>query len=164
MRNLASVSKFDAIINIFTSFGYFDSENDNILMLRKISRALKRNGRFLIELNNTLRTLTRMGKEGKVNKKTGLLTTIRKNKLSNGIVVTTKDEFDSRTMRWSMSTHWKERGKMNGYKTDLRMFSLPELKHLMEENGLRVEKVWGGLDGSPFGLESPRMVLLARKS
>lgn len=165
MRGLSFVNKFDAIINMFTSFGYFDDEADNMLVLRKISRALKPNGKFLIDLNNTMRTLAVMSQRGKADKKTGLLKTApRKDKLSNGLIVATKDEFDPATMRWSMTRTWKEKGKLKSYRTNVRMFSLPELKNMMEQNGLPVEKVWGDFQGSPFGFESRRLVVLARKA
>lgn len=165
MRDLSSVNKFDAIINMFTSFGYFDDEADNAFVLRKISHALKPKGKFLIELNNAMRTLAFMLQSGKVDKKTGLLKTApRRDKLSNGLIVATKDEFDPATMKWSMMRTWKEGGKPKSYRTNVRMFSLPELKNMMEQNGLRVEKVWGDLQGSPFGFESSRLVVLARKA
>jgi len=164
MRNLSFVNKFDAIINMFTSFGYFDDEGDNKLVLRKISRVLKPNGKFLIEINNSMRTLARISQEGKTDKKTGFLTNVKKDKLSNGLIVTTKDEFDSATMRWSMTRTWKEKGKLKSYKTNVRMFSPPELNNMMQRNGLRIEKVWGDLQGSPFGFDARRLIVLARKS
>ncbi|QQG42574.1 MAG: class I SAM-dependent methyltransferase [Candidatus Giovannonibacteria bacterium] len=164
MRNLSFVNKFDAIINIFTSFGYFDDESDNELVLRKISRALKPNGKFLIEINNAMGKLARMSQEGKTDKKTGFLTNVKKDKLSNSLIVTTKDEFNPATMRWSMTRTWKEKGRLKIYKTNVRMFSPPELNNMMKRNDLRIEKTWGDLQGSPFGFAARRLVVLARKS
>ena len=163
MRNLSFVNKFDAITNMFTSFGYFDDESDNELVLRKISRALKPKGKFLIDINNGMRTLARMSQKGKTDK-AGLLRAAHKEKLSNGLIVTTKDEFDSATMRWSMTRTWKEKGKPKSYRTNVRMFSPPELKNMMERNGLHIEKVWGDFEGAPFGFDARRLVVLARKS
>jgi SAM-dependent methyltransferase len=164
MRNLSFINKFDIIINMFTSFGYFDDESDNELVLRKISRALKPNGKFLIEINNCMRILARMSQEGKVDKKTGFLTNVKKDKLSNGLIVTTKDEFDLATMRWSMTRTWKENGKVKSYKTNVRIFSPPELGNMMKRNGLHIEKFWGDLQGSPLGFDTRRLVVLARKA
>jgi len=164
MRNLSFVNKFDAVINMFTSFGYFDNESDNELVLRKISRALKPNGKFLIEINNSVGKLARALREGKVDRKTGFLIIVKKDKLSNGLIVTTKDELNPATMRWSMTRTWKENGKVRSYKTSVRIFSLPELGNMMKRNGLRVEKIWGDIQGSPLGFDSRRLVVLARKS
>lgn len=164
MRDLSFVNKFDAITNMFTSFGYFDDESDNELVLQKISRALKPNGKFLIDINNGIRTLARMSQEGKTDRKTGFLTNVRKDKLSNGLIVTTRDEFDPATMRWSMTRTWEEKGKPKSYRTNVRMFSPPELNNMMKRNGLRIEKVWGDFQGSPFDFNARRLVILARKS
>jgi len=161
MRKMSFINKFDAIVNMFTSFGYFDNDEDNSVVLRKVSRALKPKGKFLIDLNNTTRTLARLSQKGKINDKTGVLTNTSKDKLSSGLAVTTKHEFDPATMRWSMTRTWKERGKVKNYRTNVRMFSVPELEHLFRENDLEIEKVWGDFEGSPFGFDSPRMVVLA---
>jgi len=163
MRNLSFVNKFDFVINMFTSFGYFDDESDNELVLRKISRALKPNGKFLIELNNFVSKLASALREGKIDKKNGSFIIVKKAKLSNGLIVTTRDKFNPATMRWSLTRTWKENGKVKKYKTNVRMFSPAEICSMMKRNGLRVEKIWGDLQGSPFGIDSHRLVVLARK-
>lgn len=163
MRRLSHVNKFDAVINMFTSFGYFDDENDNIKVLNKIARALKPGGKFLIDLNNAVRTIINMVEEGKKVKKTRFLTINKKDKLSNGLVVITKNEWNPATMRWSMARSWKEKGKFKSYKTNIRLFVFPELKHLLEENGLMVKNVWGDFNGSFFNFNSRRLIILAIK-
>ncbi len=164
MRKFSFVNKFNAVISMFTSFGYFDDDNDNILVLKKISRALKPKGIFFLDINNPICALSRMLEKGKINKKTGLMTNIYKIKLSNGIKITEKDEFNPKTMRRSMMVKWKENGRNRSYKTNVRMFTFPELKHLMETNGLIIEKSWGNFNGASYGFNTPRLIILARKS
>ena len=48
MREIAFEAEFDAAFNWFSSFGYF-SDRDNLACARRILRALKPGGRFLIE-------------------------------------------------------------------------------------------------------------------
>lgn len=163
MRNLSFVNRFDVILSMFTSFGYFENDDDNIRVLQKINHALKVGGVFLLDVNNTARVLVHMAQTGKIDKKNGFLTMINTNKLSNGFVVERKDEFNPETMRWSMTRTWKENGKLRSYKTNVRMFFLPELKYLLEKNGLHVEKVWGDFQGASLDLETRRMIILARK-
>ena len=45
--------KFDAIFNLFTSFGYFEKEEDNLRTLKSIKRGLKPNGVGVIDFLNT---------------------------------------------------------------------------------------------------------------
>ncbi|WP_340202765.1 class I SAM-dependent methyltransferase [Ascidiimonas sp. W6] len=44
--------KFDAILNLFTSFGYFDKDEDNLHTIRAIKQALKPNGVGVIDFLN----------------------------------------------------------------------------------------------------------------
>jgi SAM-dependent methyltransferase len=54
MRELAFESEFDAVVNWFTSFGYFDPvTNDRVLA--SFARALRPGGRLLLELHNPAR-------------------------------------------------------------------------------------------------------------
>lgn len=164
MRRIAFRNRFDAVINIFTSFGYFEDENDHALVLRNISRALKPEGKFLMDLSNALGWLLILNNKGSIDNKSGFLTMLTKERLSNGLSVKTKHEFNPETMRSLMTRTWKEKGRNKSYTTNLRVFFLPELKKMMQENGLTVKNVWGNLDGSPFRMDSPRLVVLAKKS
>jgi len=44
--------KFDAVFNLFTSFGYFDSEDDNLRTIKAIREELKPNGFGVIDFMN----------------------------------------------------------------------------------------------------------------
>lgn len=44
--------KFDAVFNLFTSFGYFESEEDNLRTIRSIREELKPNGYGVIDFLN----------------------------------------------------------------------------------------------------------------
>jgi SAM-dependent methyltransferase len=53
MRGLPFVDgSFDWVLNFFTSFGYFERERENFLVLEEIFRILVPDGRFLIDLMN----------------------------------------------------------------------------------------------------------------
>lgn len=162
MRELCFAHEFDAVINVFTSFGYFDEEKDNLRVLNNVARALRQNGRFLIDLNNCLRTVARMGREGQPDRKTGRLTLTETEKLSDGFVVTARQSFDFVTMRWLVERTWEENGRPYSLISNIRLYALPELIHLMNESGLRVEAVWGDFDCSSFGVGSRRLIILCR--
>jgi len=52
MRRINFDSKFDAAGNLWTSFGYFEKESDNLLTMKKIYRALKPGGKFMLHIIN----------------------------------------------------------------------------------------------------------------
>ena len=52
MRRIDFDREFDAAGNLWTSFGYFEKESDNLLVLKKLFKALKPGGRFLLQVIN----------------------------------------------------------------------------------------------------------------
>jgi SAM-dependent methyltransferase len=52
MRIALEETKFDLIVNLFTSFGYFDDLNENIKVLKAVKKMLKPNGTFVFDYLN----------------------------------------------------------------------------------------------------------------
>lgn len=52
MRNCLEKNKFDYVFNLFTSFGYFEEENENVAVIEAISRCLKSEGVFILDFIN----------------------------------------------------------------------------------------------------------------
>jgi hypothetical protein len=54
-------------------------------------------------------------------------------------------------------------GRRSEHYHSMRHYTARELVCMIERVGLRLEACHGGLDGSPLTLNSPRLVILARK-
>ncbi len=52
MRRIDFENRFDAAGNLWTSIGFFEKESDNLLAIRKMFRALKPGGRFVLHVIN----------------------------------------------------------------------------------------------------------------
>ncbi|WP_058302272.1 SAM-dependent methyltransferase [Gorillibacterium timonense] len=52
MRAVPLEGPFDAVVNLFTSFGYFETDAENGAVLREIGRLLRPGGRFLLDFMN----------------------------------------------------------------------------------------------------------------
>jgi SAM-dependent methyltransferase len=50
MRRLPYAGEFDAAVNLWTSFGYFETPAEDLEVLRGVARSLKPGGKFLIDL------------------------------------------------------------------------------------------------------------------
>jgi len=50
-----SAASFELVVNLFTSFGYFDSDDQHLLVLHDVARILKRNGWFVLDFFNAER-------------------------------------------------------------------------------------------------------------
>jgi SAM-dependent methyltransferase len=57
MREVYSKDTFDAIFNLFTSFGYFDAKDDNLKVLQSIHEMLKDNGVLVIDFMNAQKVI-----------------------------------------------------------------------------------------------------------
>ena len=57
MRFFDVKNKYDFILNLFTSFGYFEGEHENEKILKNIERSLKINGIFILDFLNAKKTI-----------------------------------------------------------------------------------------------------------
>lgn len=150
MRELDYESNFTAIINMFAAFGYFtDDENANIIKL--IAKALKPDGLFLIDLLNrdwmVRNNLNRYWRHP-----SGECVLSYKIELKNGIATMKRQLINQVT------------GAKTQYEFVLRAYSLPEMANIFSNSGLSILKTYGGFDGRAYSSETPRMIILAKKS
>ena len=54
MRELDANGEFDAVVNVFTSFGYFPKQEEDEQVLANVALALVSGGRFLLDMVNTI--------------------------------------------------------------------------------------------------------------
>ncbi len=152
MRHIPFENEFDAVINLFNSFGYLEERDDDIQVLRQIHKALKPGGRLLIELisrDGLLKNYLPYGVEH----------------LDDGTLITEERHFDVATSRSNTRiTIVKPQGQRLYYQHSVRIYTLTEMLHLLQETQFQVESRSGNLDGSPFHLNSMRQVILAVKN
>ncbi len=163
MRQLHFKNAFDIIICMFTTFGFFLTHQEHEIALQKINQALKPGGKFLLDINNPGHSLESIIKNGRLNKKKGIVTHRKVCKLSNGLKVFITQEFNLETMRWKLTRKWREGKQYKAYTWDIYLFTLPEIKFLLEKSKFSIEQVWGNFDGSGFNFNSRRLIILAKK-
>jgi SAM-dependent methyltransferase len=144
---------FRAVVNFFTSFGYFTGELENLAVVAEIERVLTPGGAFLCDTFNRDAALAHLVAEER--RFTG-----------------DREYFIRRWWNAKTSRLEKEiavrRGDSNETDTDIfkesvRAYTCDELSSLLERAGLRVEATWGDFDAAPLGPSSPRLIALARK-
>lgn len=154
MRNIDFHSCFDTVFNWFGSFGYF-SEADNLALCRRIWRALKPGGRFLVEGVN----------------KSFILGHFRSRpapEMIGGVQVGTENRWDSRSQRcvstWTFAT-----GESNERdRTSMRIFDGSKIRALLKAAGFRDIRLFGaaGLSGpvtEKLSRHARRWMAIARK-
>jgi SAM-dependent methyltransferase len=158
MRDIGIEAQFDADINIFTSFGYFVNERDDLKALRSFHRALKPDGKLVLDIEN-LFFVARAAQIG------GGEPMYRPVSRYQGWVEEVTD-FDPVEQRVNMSLRlwFPEKGMVKSGKASYRAYSLVEIKNLLKEAGFTLQSVFGDFGLNPYTLESERMILLCVKS
>lgn len=154
MRRLRFRSRFDAAVNLFTSFGYFETEREDVEVLRGIRRALRPGGVFLIDLLNKswlnrhfTPTFWQKSEDGGVRKAF--------NRLS----------FDPASSRLSnQRTLYLSGGVRRRTFLRFKVYSLEDIQCLAAAAGLRAQRAWGGFDGRPYGKDTFRLILKCLKT
>ncbi|MCP4541157.1 MAG: class I SAM-dependent methyltransferase [Chloroflexi bacterium] len=148
MQDIPWNDAFDASINIFSSFGYFD-EAGNLRVLEGVARALKPGGRFLIDV---------MNRDWRVRQE------LDRHWFESGDLTVLADPwFDPVTGRAGETWRWQEDHEWQSMEFDVRLYTATELKQMIETAGMRWLTVYGGWEGEPFDPRARRMIAIAEK-
>lgn len=151
MRDIPFVEEFDAAINVFTAFGYLESDDEDQKVLEAVARALKSGGLFLMELMHR-------DSLARIFQPRGWYET------EAGLKVLEERRFDPLTGRNDVRhiTIYPD-GTTREMCHSVRIYTLTELNRMLTGAGLSVQATYGGVDGSPFTLESRRLIVLSRR-
>ncbi len=152
MRALGFDRAFDAIYSFFTSFGYFE-DDDNERVLAEVARALRPGGRFLLEMANRDWLLAHPEDRTWTQREDGALL----------MTETTLDLVTSRVLTRQMLID-PQGGPQVTKEFTLRTYTCAELSALLRRHGFRVLAVVGGAEGEPYGVDSRRLALVAERN
>jgi ubiquinone/menaquinone biosynthesis C-methylase UbiE len=150
MSRLPFTSPFDAVISMFSSFGYFEDDDDNFRVLRQVSEVLKPDGLFLLETANREYVVRHFNPVQVYHPKGDLLIEER--------------AFDVVSSRSHVNVTLISEGRETRLRHSIRLYTVSELEMLLEAVGLVAEEVWGDFTGADFTWDSPHMILLARRA
>lgn len=147
MRQINFVEEFDRVMLLFTSFGYFeDDENARVIM--NMARALKPGGLLGFDIPNGDVIANDPPSSDVINKDGNLMF----NCLS----------FDPRTKRFFNRRIVIRNGLRKDKPFSIRVYSPPEIRDLLSRAGLEVCQILAG-DGQPLAADSRRMMVIASK-
>jgi len=151
MRDFVRQDAFDLILSMFTSFGYFDDKEEDILVLRNIFNSLKSGGVCLIDV---------MGKE----RLAKILQPTTSDVLPDGTKLIQRHEiFDDWTR---IRNEWIliRKGRAKSFTFHHTVYSGQELRERMRQVGFADVKLYGNLDGDGYGPNAQRLVAVASKA
>ena len=137
--------KFDAIFNLFTSFGYFENESDNLTTLKAIKESLTEYGFAVIDFMNVFQVIEKL--------------------IPNE--TKTVDNIDFHIKRFHLDGYiykeitFEDKGENFQFTEKVKAFTLKDFENLMEEAGIFLLDIFGDYKLKKFHkTESERLIMI----
>lgn len=143
-------NRFDAVINVFTSFGFFADPADDRRVVREFARVLRPGGVLLWHGGS------RDGVSARFLSRDWWCT-------RDGTLVAQERSFDPLSGCLTIESHWRGPKRRGRRDHRIRLYSATHLAELFREAGLIVEAAFDGWTGHPLTRKSSEMLLVARK-
>ncbi|MCP5005061.1 MAG: class I SAM-dependent methyltransferase [Planctomycetes bacterium] len=157
LRNIGQdlYGEFDAVINMFYSFGFFESEEENTQTMREFYNALNTTGQLLIHTDVSPEMI----------KHESTQTDAIRN-LPNGNKLVILETYNAETGRmegsWETTDHIGRIIHPSAFYS-MRIYSTQEFTNLAKEVGFDEVKCYGSFNGEPFTEKSKELILAAKK-
>jgi SAM-dependent methyltransferase len=151
MRQFVRPRAFGLIVNLFTSFGYFDRPEENRQVLQNVHESLTAGGVFLLDL---------IGKE--IVARTFQPTSAQEIP-GTGLLVQRRNV----SQDWSrIENEWLliSAGAVRTFRFRHWLYSGSELQQLLASVGFSTVRLYGNLEGAPYGPGASRLIAVAGKS
>jgi SAM-dependent methyltransferase len=149
MREYRAPNNFDVIINMFGSFGYFESPEDDEMVVKNMYTSLRAGGQFLIETAGKEIVARNFQKRDWSEEGDLLILQDRKVSQNWGRIET----------RWIVIQGTKK----VEHQVSVRSYSAVELSSLLFDCGFPKVQVYGSLDGTEYDQMAQRLVVVGQK-
>jgi SAM-dependent methyltransferase len=149
MRHLDFEAEFDRVMMLFTSFGYFE-DDDNFRVLENVARALTPNGLFILDVPNRDMATKNLSSAHVTEK--------------NGDLMIDRSSFDTRTGRLLNRRIVIRNGVRKEKPFFVRLYNPTELRDWLMRARMDIDRIYGGYDLSPLGEDSRRMIVVAKRA
>ncbi len=152
MREIPFRERFDAVISMFSSFGYLESEAEDAKVLTAVAGALKPGGRFLLDLINREWVIANYDEHDW-------------HRAGDGTLYLEHREIDLAASRnhvsfTAISPDGVQREIVGHH---FRLYTLTEALGLLATAGLKQTAIYGGYEGELYGIAARRMIIVSQK-
>jgi len=139
--------KYDAVFNLFTSFGYFDDDSEDLLVLKSMKEGLKKDGFLVMDFLNVIKV-----KKNLVTEETKEIDAI-----SFDITREIKDGFIQKNISFFADD------EQHSYTEKVKYIAIEKMKTYFEKVGLEITAIFGDYALNPFDkLKSDRLIIVAK--
>jgi SAM-dependent methyltransferase len=153
MREIPFHHSFDAIISMYSSFGYLESEADDMQVLESLAKALKPGGRLFLDM---------------LNREWAVANYIQNDWHDgpDGTLYIERRDLDLETSRMHVrfTIIGPDGGRRDSIGHNIRLYTLTELSRMLSSVDLSVTATFGGFNGEKYSIDTRRMIITARKT
>lgn len=152
MRRLptAWTGRFDAVVNLFTSFGFFDTPSEDAAVVAGVARVLKPGGLFVWHGGSRDGVVARfLGRDWWL--------------AGDGTMIGHERRFDPLSGQLTIDTTWRGRRSSGERSHRIRLYTATRLAELCATHGMVVEQAFDGWADRPLRRRSSEMLLVARR-
>ena len=135
--------KYDAVFNLFTSFGYFENDEDDILVLENIKKGLNKNGLLILDFLNVVTVKNNLVK--KEVKTVDNITFNIQREIKNGFILKHISFYD--------------KGIKHAFLERVKYIDLKKFETYFSEAGLRIHHVFGDYHLSKFNPNTSKRLI-----
>lgn len=144
--------RFDLVTNLFSSFGYFATDEENFVALAQLARVCRQGGHLVMDFFNAARVRSDLRPESERRTEAGWL--VRESRRIAG---------DPPRVEKTICIETGD-GRTKEFRESVRLFEPAELERMMKAAGVTVERRFGDYEGNPLRPDSPRVLLLGRRT
>jgi SAM-dependent methyltransferase len=150
MREIPYRDHFATVLSLFTSFGYFRRDEENVRVFRGVLRALRPGGQFLIDYLNRDYVIANLVERDEA--------TVADRHVENIRCLTEGCRRVEKTTTVTASD-----GSVREFHESVRMYSRQEMVEMLRAAGFLHPRCYGSLDKDECSVESKRLILIAEK-
>jgi len=142
--------RFDAVLNLFTSFGFFAHPSDDARVIKEFARVLKPGGTLIWHGGSRDGVMARfLSRDWWTS--------------PDGTLFAQQREFDSLSGVLTVHSTWRKGSRKGAREHRLRLYTATRLSELCADAGLVVEQAYDGFNDRALRRASSEMLLVARK-
>lgn len=148
MRKVFKENTFDYVLNLFTSFGYFEEETENLWTAQATNQNLKSKGKLVVDFLNPKQVAKNL--------------IPYEEKIIEGITFEIRKKIENKRIIKDIA--FEVAGHSYHFQEKVRALSLCDFMDIFEKSNFELVEVFGDYDLNPFSIQkSERMIFVAEK-
>jgi len=148
MRHPCRINYFDYVVNLFTSFGYFESAREDAAVISAIAKELKQNGKVVIDFMNATKVIANLVAD--------------ETKTINGITFHIHRKVENNSIVKQIS--FDDKGEKHFFEERVKALQLNDFEKHLTAHQLKIVNLFGNYQLQKFNQQtSDRLIIIAQK-